>query len=103
MKILEVTEDRKPVKYEQGSGYGYPQLSIGEQDVPFDSGKHHFVIRYMVYSALNLGGARDTLYWNSNGHGHEAPIEESILSVRLPSGSPRTTASRSNRESPVAA
>ena len=84
VRILEVTEDRKPVKYEQGSGYGYPELMIGEQDVPFDSGKHRFKIHYMVESALNLGGARDTLYWNANGHGHEAPIEEVILSVRLP-------------------
>ena len=84
VRILEVTEDRKPVKYEQGSGYGYPQLSIGEQNVPFDSGKHRFKIHYMVDSALNLGRARDTLYWNANGHGHEAPIAEAILSVRLP-------------------
>jgi hypothetical protein len=74
VRILQVTEDRKPVKYEQGSGYGYPQLLIGEQNVPFDSGKHRFMIRYMVDSALNPGGARDTLYWNANGHGHEAPI-----------------------------
>ena len=85
VQILEVTEDRKPVKYEQGSGYGYPQLFIGEQNVPLDSGKHRFKIHYMVDSALNLGGARDTLYWNANGHGHEAPIAEAILSVRLPS------------------
>jgi hypothetical protein len=84
VRVLEVTEDRKPVKYEQGSGYGYPQLSIGEQNVPFDSGKHRFKIHYMVDSGLNLGGARDTLYWNANGHGHEAPIAEAILSVRLP-------------------
>jgi Predicted membrane protein (DUF2207) len=89
VQVLQVTEDRKPVKYEQGSGYGYPQLSIGEQNVPFDSGKHHFIIHYMVESALKLGGARDTLYWNANGHGHEAPIEEAILSVRLPSEVPK--------------
>ena len=88
VKIVEVTEDRKPVRYVQGSGWGYPQLSIGEQNVPFDSGRHHFVIRYFVYSALALGNSRDTLYWNANGHGHEAPIQEAILSVRLPRGIP---------------
>jgi hypothetical protein len=88
MKIVEVTEDRKPVKYEQGSGWGYSQLSIGEPNVPFDSGRHHFVIRYFVYSALTPGRSRDTLYWNANGHGHETPVEESILSVLLPRGIP---------------
>ena len=88
VKIMEVTEDRKPVKFEQGSGWGYPQLSIGEQNVPFDSGRHHFVIRYFVYSALNLGGSRDIFYWNANGHGHDAPVQEAILSVRLPRGIP---------------
>jgi hypothetical protein len=88
VKIAEVTEDRRPVKYEQGSGWGYPQLSIGDQSVPFDSGKHHFVIRYFVYSALTMGGSRDLLYWNASGHGHDAPIQEAILSVRLPRGIP---------------
>jgi len=84
VQIFEVTEDRNPVKYEQGRGYGYPQLLIGVQNVPFDSGKHRFKIHYTVDSALNLGGARDTLYWNANGHGHEAPIAEAILSIRVP-------------------
>ncbi len=85
VKILEVLEDLKPIGYEQGRGWGYPQLSIGKQGAPLDSGRHDFVIRYLVYSGLTLGGSRDALYWNSDGHGHEAPIEESILSVRLPS------------------
>jgi hypothetical protein len=88
VNILGVTEDRKPVSYKQGSGYGYPQLLIGEQGVPLDSGKHHFVIHYMVDFAMKLAGSRDTFYWNAIGHGHEDPIEEEILSVRLPSGVP---------------
>jgi hypothetical protein len=88
VQILEVTEDRKPVKCEQGSGYGYPQLLIGKQNFPLDSGKHRYIIHYFVESALNLGGTRDTLYWNANGHGHDAPIEEAILSVRLPEDVP---------------
>ncbi len=82
--ILEVTEDGHPVKYEQGSGYGYSQLRIGEKDVPLDSGEHRFVIRYTVDSALNLGAARDILYWNSNGHERNAPVAEAILGVHLP-------------------
>jgi predicted membrane protein DUF2207 len=86
VSILEVTEDGNPVKYEQGSGYGYSQLRIGEQDVPLDSGEHRFVIRYTVDSALTLGAARDILYWNSNGHERNAPVAEAILAVHLPPG-----------------
>jgi predicted membrane protein DUF2207 len=86
VSILEVTEDGHPVNYEQGSGYGYSQLRIGEKDVPLDSGDHRFVIRYTVDSALTLGAARDTLYWNSNGHERNAPIAEAILAVHLPAG-----------------
>jgi len=82
--ILEVTEDSHPINYEQGSGYGYSQLRIGEKDVPLDSSKHRFVIRYTVDSALNFGAARDTLYWNSNGHERNAPVAEAILAVHLP-------------------
>ncbi len=84
VNILEATQDGHPAKYEQGSGYGYSQLRIGEKDVPLDSGEHRFVIRYTVDSALTLGAARDVLYWNSNGHERNAPIAEAILAVHLP-------------------
>ena len=82
--ILEVTEDSHPINYEQGSGYGYSQLRIGEKDVPLDSGEHRFVILYTVDSALNFGAARDTLYWNSTGHERNAPVAEAVLAVHLP-------------------
>ncbi len=84
VNILEVTQDGHPAKYEQGSGYGYSQLRIGEKDVPLDSSEHRFVIRYTVDSALTLGAARDVLYWNSNGHERNTPIAEAILAVHLP-------------------
>ena len=87
--ILEVTEDARPVKYEQGSGYGYSQVSIGERDVPLDSGEHRFVIRYTVETALNPGsGPRDTLYWNAIGHERNAPVAEAILAIHLPAAVP---------------
>ena len=38
VKILEVTEDGGPVRYEQGQGWGYSQLRIGEKDVPLAGG-----------------------------------------------------------------
>jgi Predicted membrane protein (DUF2207) len=86
--ILEVTEDGKPAKYEQGSGYGYSQLFIGERNVPLDSGEHRFVIRYTVDSALNSGTGRDTLYWNAIGHERNDPVSEAILAVHLPAAVP---------------
>jgi hypothetical protein len=84
--ILEVTEDGAPARYEQGSGYGYSQIFIGQRNVPLDSGEHRVVIRYAVYSALNLGTPRDTLYWNTIGHERDSPIAEAILAVHLPAG-----------------
>ena len=88
VEILEVTEDGQPVNYEQGSGYGYAQLFIGEQNVPLDSGEHRFMIRYTVDWALILGAGRDTLYWNAMGHGAHVPIAEAILAVHLPAAVP---------------
>jgi hypothetical protein len=86
--ILEVTEDGQPAKYDQGEGYGYSQLFVGERNVPLHSGKHHFVIRYTVDSALNPGAARDTLYWNAIGHERNDPVAEAILAVHLPAAVP---------------
>ena len=86
IKVLEVTGDGQPIKYEQGQGYGYSQLRIGEQDVPLKAGEHRYVIRYSVSGALRLGPSADTLYWNANGHERDVPIAEAILCVHLPPG-----------------
>ena len=84
VKILEVTKDGHPVAYEQGRGYGYSQLRIGENNVPLPPGEHRYVIRYTVDGALNLGATRDTFYWNAIGHERNEPVAEAILSVHLP-------------------
>ena len=88
VKILEVTADGGPVRYEQGQGWGYSQLRIGEKDVPLAGGEHRYVIGYTVNGVLTLDARRDTLYWNAMGHGRDAPIADAILSVHLPTGVP---------------
>src|ERR1700736_544126 len=86
VKVLEVSEDGRPIKYEQGRGYGDSQLRIGEKDVPLNAGEHRYVIRYSVNGALNPGASVDTLYWNAIGHERDVPVAEAILSVHLPAG-----------------
>jgi hypothetical protein len=88
--ILQVTQDGSSVKYEQGSGWGYPQLRIGEKDVPLARGDHLYVIRYTVDGALNLGTDGDTLYWNAIGHERDVPVAEAIVTVHLPAFVPAT-------------
>lgn len=82
--ISEVTEDGHTAGYKQGSGYVYPQISIGERNVPLDGGEHHFLLRYTVDSALTMGAARDLLYWNAIGVNCNAPVAEAILAIHLP-------------------
>ena len=86
VRILEITEDGSSVKYEQGQGWGYSQLRIGEKNVPLAPGEHRYVIRYTVNGALNLATQRDALYWNAMGHERDVPIVDAILSVHLPAG-----------------
>jgi hypothetical protein len=85
VEILEVTEDGAPVRYEQGSGFTYSQVRIGERNVPLDSGEHHFVLHYLVDSALSLGTTTDRLYWNAMGVRQDSPTAEAILTVHFPS------------------
>lgn len=87
-KVLEVTEDGAPVPYEQGTGFGYAQLFIGQRGMPLDPGEHRYVIRYTVDFALNVGPARDMLYWNAIGNERNAPVAEAILAVHLPAAIP---------------
>ena len=86
VKILEVTENGLPIRYEQGQGYGYSQLRIGAKNVPMDAGEHRYVIRYTVTGALKPGASADTLYWNAIGHERDVPVEQAILSIHLPAG-----------------
>jgi hypothetical protein len=88
VKILELTEDGATVSYEQGSGWGYPQIRIGPRDVPLERGDHRYVIRYTVEEALGLGAVRDTLYWNAIGHDWDLSVDAARLTVRLPAGVP---------------
>jgi Predicted membrane protein (DUF2207) len=87
-KILEVTEDGQPAKYELGGPYGISQLFVGPRNIALDSGEHKFVIRYNVDSALNPGAARDTLFWNATGYESIVPVAETILAIHLPEGVP---------------
>jgi hypothetical protein len=86
VKILEVTRDGQPIAYEQGRGYGYPQLRIGERNIPLSAGERRYVIRYSVTGALQFSSSGDTLYWNAIGHERDVPVAEAILCVHLPEG-----------------
>jgi Predicted membrane protein (DUF2207) len=92
IKILQVNEGGSPVEYVQGQGYGYQQLRIGPQNVPLSEGQHHYVIHYIVYSALSIGAGRDTLYWNAVGHERTDPVAEAVLSIHLPATVPPAAA-----------
>ena len=84
VKVVEVSENGLRVDYDQGQGYGYQQLRIGPQNIPLSGGEHHYVIRYVVYGALTLGGGRDLLYWNAVGHERTDPVAEAVLSIHFP-------------------
>jgi hypothetical protein len=84
VKILEVTEDGHAARYTQGSGYGYSQISIGEQNVPVDTGEHRFTLHYIVDSAVTTGGGHDLLYWNAIGVERNVPVAEAVLAIHLP-------------------
>jgi hypothetical protein len=97
VKVIEVTADGSPIKYEQGQAWGYSQLRIGEKDVPLSAGQHRYVIRYTVNGVLLLDPKHDTLYWNALGHERDVPVAEAILSVHLPPGVPDSSVAASPR------
>ena len=86
--ILAVTEDGHDVTYEQGSGYAYSQITIGQRNVPLESGDHQFTLHYTVDYALTVSNGRDLLYWTAVGVERNAPVGEAILAVHLPPSIP---------------
>lgn len=94
VEIVDVSKDDGPVKWRQGTGYNYPQISIGERYVPLDSGEHRFVVHYIVNDVLSFGSSRakrDTLYWNEIGNERDSPVAEALLTIHLPAGVPADT------------
>ena len=86
VKILEVTQNGKPVSYDHGNGAGYGQLEIGKFNVPVPRGDHRFLIRYLAEGVPRLLADHDELYWNVLGHYLDLPVEEAIVRVHLPAG-----------------
>ena len=84
VKILDVTEDGKPVSYDDGNGAAYGQLVIGKFNVPVPRGDHRFVIRYRAEGVPRLLGDHDEMYWNALGHYLDLPVQEATVRVHLP-------------------
>jgi len=84
VKILEVTEDGKPVSYDHGNGAAYGQLIVGKFNVPVPRGDHKFVIRYRADGVPRLLGDHDEMYWNALGHYLDLPVQEASVRVHLP-------------------
>jgi hypothetical protein len=87
--ILEVTEDGHAVDYAQGSGYTYSQITIGQPNVPMQSGNHIYTLHYTVDYVLTEVNGRDLLYWTAIGVERNAPVGEAILAIHLPATIPR--------------
>jgi hypothetical protein len=87
--ILEATEDGHAVDYAQGTGNTYSQITIGQPNVPLQSGDHIFTLHYTVDYVLTEVNGRDLLYWTAIGVERNAPVGEAILAIHLPATIPR--------------
>src|SRR5580704_16364401 len=83
VKILEATEDGKPVSYEQGGDSAYEQVRIAPWE-PLAPGDHRFVVRYEADGVTQFLADHDQLYWNALGHYWRLPADEAVLRVHLP-------------------
>jgi hypothetical protein len=83
VKILEVSEDGRPVSYEQGGDSAYEQVRIAPWE-PLAPGDHRFVVRYEADGVTQFLAGHDQLYWNALGHYWRLPADEAVLRVHLP-------------------
>ena len=83
VKILEVSEDGRPVSYEQGGDSSYQQVRIAPWE-PLAPGDHRFVVRYDADGVTQFLAGHDQLYWNALGHYWRLPADEAVLRVHLP-------------------
>ena len=58
-------------------------IKIGEPDILI-TGKHTYVINYIIQRALNYFDDHDELYWNATGLEWQVPILESSATITLP-------------------
>jgi Predicted membrane protein (DUF2207) len=62
------------------------RVKIGDKDVFLKFGKHTYVIKYHTTRQLGFFDTFDELYWNVTGNGWAFPIEQSGITIHLPSG-----------------
>ncbi|MBP9691428.1 DUF2207 domain-containing protein [Candidatus Woesebacteria bacterium] len=80
------------VKDEKGTAYQFTttrigdalELKIGDADTTI-TGKHTYVIRYLLSGAMTYFEDVDELYWNAVGTSWDVPIDQVTVDVRIPS------------------
>ena len=86
VKILELTENGAPVSYQQGSGFGYPQLRIGPLNVPLERGDHHYVIRYTLTELSAWAPVATRCTGTRSATTGALPVGAAHVTVHLPAG-----------------
>lgn len=89
LHIQEVMRDQKNEQYTteitpwKGEGDSV-RINIGDPNQTI-VGEHAYALKYSSNKAINFFDDHDELYWNVTGNGWDIPIEQSVLSIVLPS------------------
>lgn len=60
------------------------RIKVGDADTLVDVGDHEYVIRYRTTRQVGRFPGFDELYWNATGNGWIFPIDEAMVTIRLP-------------------
>jgi len=61
------------------------RIKIGSADRTVSVGEHEYVIRYRAARMIGRFGDYDEIYWNVTGNGWDFPIDQSSVTIKLPS------------------
>ncbi len=84
IKILSVKRDGNIEKYQSESNSSNLRIKIGNEDKTI-SGRHTYLLSYIVSGVLIPYSSYDELYWNVTGSEWEVPIRKASATLTLPS------------------
>ncbi len=85
LRLVSVAMDDKAVPYQIARQFNDINIKIGDPKYRV-SGRHTYLIHYMVSRAVNFFDDQPEIYWNATGNEWPFPIQDATAQFILPSG-----------------
>jgi uncharacterized membrane protein YgcG len=86
LEILNITRDGRPEPYHTKAKMHGLRVYLGDEHTYLKPGIYNYTLRYRMGWQIRQQSEKDELYWNVTGNDWAFPINQAMVSVKLPEG-----------------